>query len=472
MNDENISPGCSGQFQDGMNFMNELKRKIDLGMLDSKKILLQSCEKKEKITSYYNLKRAVIIDIGDRWTRYGISREFSPRGLLSSIVVSPEDGKKVHWLCNRLPEEQKRFLILSFMKKIINRHMLCNNGEGRLVVVENILMPSIDRKFLVDVVFGHKSLELTDILFVPATVATTMAYGTSTALVVNIGYNETTVFPVFDQVTLLNSCEIGGIGSKHFLDQIRDYFDLCGKVKTEEGFLEDLTYDDLDEFDRVNLAEDIAAGLCVVSNPVRGPRFRNWSYENKMDHFKFFPNYEIPLGKKILIVTGFIREAAAECFFMPEKYSDNPSVPELIYKSLKKCPIDYRRKCANHIIITGGPAELPGMFPRIRKELKKILREKDDGLLKTLVDEVKFLTVPDGMFSVPISRFDAWLGGAIYGSIPTYYNKVLKNQDYARTRKVPDWTDYIDEYDIPLAGDFNVVESEQVLSVKLKKVQI
>lgn len=101
--------------------MEEIKRKIDSGILDSKKILLHSYEKKEKITSYYNLKRAIVVDIGDRWTRYGMSRECSPRGLLNSVVVNPEDGGKVHWLCNRLPEEQKRFLILSMMRKIINR---------------------------------------------------------------------------------------------------------------------------------------------------------------------------------------------------------------------------------------------------------------------------------------------------------------------------------------------------------------
>ena len=289
--------------------------------------------------------------------------------------------------------------------------MLYSSGEGRLVIVENILTPSADRKLLVDVLFGHKSLNLTDVLFIPSTVATTMAYGASTALVVNIGYKETTVFPVYDQVTLLNCCEVGDIGSKYFLDQIRDYFDLCGTVKNENGSLEDLTYEDLDEFDRINFVEDIAASLCVVSNPLRGPRLRNWSYEKKQDHLKFMPDYELPLGQKTLIVTGFIREAAAECFFIPEKYSDHPSIPELIYRSLKKCPIDCRKEFVNHIIVTGGPAELQGVFPRIRKELKKLLEEKDNGILSTLTTEIKFLTVPDEIPNVPISRFDAWLGG-------------------------------------------------------------
>ena len=137
MTDDNTSPSRSNKFQDGMQvifiisfrskytffriFMEEIKRKIDSGILDSKKILLQSYQKKKHITAYYHLKPGIVIDIGGRWTRYGISGEFSPRGLLASIVLNPEDGKKVHWLSNRLPEEQKRSLILFMMKKIINK---------------------------------------------------------------------------------------------------------------------------------------------------------------------------------------------------------------------------------------------------------------------------------------------------------------------------------------------------------------
>ena len=89
--------------------------------IDSTAILLKSYEKKQEAATYFNLKPAIVVEIGSRWTRYGMSGEYHPRGLLNSIVVNPDDGKKVHWLSNELPKEQKQCLILSMMKTIVNR---------------------------------------------------------------------------------------------------------------------------------------------------------------------------------------------------------------------------------------------------------------------------------------------------------------------------------------------------------------
>ena len=393
--------------------------------IDSTAILLKSYEKKQEAVTYFNLKPAIVVEIGGRWTRYGMSGEYHPRGLLNSIVVNPDDGKKAHWLCNELPKEQKQSLILSMMKTIVNRwisktliyqlyiffrFMLHNGGEGRLVIVENIMTPAADRQLLVETLFEHRSLMVTDVLLVPAPIATTMAYGTSTALVVNIGYHETTVYPVCDQLILLASSEHSDAGSKFLLNNIREYFNVCGKVKSEDGSLADFSQEDLEEFDSSSIAEDIASGLCIVSNTSRGPLLRDFDFEKKENNdFKFIPNFELPLGKKTLVISGFIREGASECFFTPEKFNDRPSLPELILKSLKSCPIDYRKRLISHIIITGGPSELKGIFPRIKKELKALLEESKD--LNYLIDDVKFLTIPGTDSEVPISRFDAWIGG-------------------------------------------------------------
>ncbi|KAE9552231.1 hypothetical protein FO519_004575 [Halicephalobus sp. NKZ332] len=451
-------------------YMQNVMDNLGTPKIDSTAILLKSYEKKQEAATYFNLKPAIVVEIGSRWTRYGMSGEYHPRGLLNSITVNPDDGKKVHWLCNGLPKEQKQCLILSMMKTIINRFMLHNGGEGRLVIVENILTPSADRELLVDTVFEHRSLMVTDVFLVPAPIATTMAYGTNTALVVNIGYHETTIYPVCDQVILLGSSENSDVGSKYLLDQIREYFHLCGKVKSEDGTLENFSQEDLDEFDRSGIAEDIASGLCIASSTTRGPFLQSWDYEKKEDHFKFIPNSELPLGKKTLVISGFIREAASECFFTPEKFNDRPSLPELIFKCLKNCPIDYRKKLAGHIIITGGPSEMKGIFPRIRKELKNLLEEKEDKALSALANDMKFLTIPGNNQEVPISRFDAWIGGAIYGSISSYSHKVLKNQDYARNKRLPDWTDIVDNYKIPVPVDCKISEADHILAVKLKEV--
>ena len=39
-------------------------------------------------------------------------------------------------------------------------------------------------------------------------------------------------------------------------------------------------------------------------------------------------------------------------------------------------------------------------------------------------------------------------------------------------KRVPDWTDYVDEYRIPPRGEFVIAEAEQVLPVKLREVKL
>lgn len=119
---------------------------------------------------------------------------------------------------------------------------------------------------------------------------------------------------------------------------------------------------------------------------------------------QFAPDVEIPFGTRKIVIPGYLREAAAECFFEKEETHGSAPIPELVVRSLVKAPIDSRRVLLNNILVTGSAAGLPGMLGRIKVELKELLKDQ----FPKLTDEIKFLKVP---LDNKIERYSSWLGG-------------------------------------------------------------
>ncbi|CAO1627828.1 unnamed protein product [Jaminaea pallidilutea] len=118
------------------------------------------------------------------------------------------------------------------------------------------------------------------------------------------------------------------------------------------------------------------------------------------EDFSIFPTspstFELPSGasrpgkplKQHLIVPGWIRERVADFFWddarafrsgesRAEDIDDGDDEEEgscditnLVLGTLCRLPIDMRRRLAGSILVTGGPASLPGFTTRVRKELQ------------------------------------------------------------------------------------------------------
>ena len=80
---------------------------------------------------------------------------------------------------------------------------------------------------------------------------------------------------------------------------------------------------------------------------------------------------------------------------------DRPGLPELVYESIKACPIDVRRQLFDHIFVTGGCTMFPGMVDRFRDEMRK---------LAPATVRLSVVAAPERMYSV-------WIGGSILGSL-------------------------------------------------------
>lgn len=68
-------------------------------------------------------------------------------------------------------------------------------------------------------------------------------------------------------------------------------------------------------------------------------------------------------------------------FFTPVESESEPdqdelSLPELVYKTLLTCHIDVRAVCLSRIVIVGGPSNIPGLKGRLIDELCSLVEEK------------------------------------------------------------------------------------------------
>ena len=78
-------------------------------------------------------------------------------------------------------------------------------------------------------------------------------------------------------------------------------------------------------------------------------------------------------GKPVEITVGYERFLGPEMFFHPEFINQDFKTPldEVIDISIQACPIDYRRKLYNNIVLSGGSTLYDGFTEKLGKLVKK-----------------------------------------------------------------------------------------------------
>ncbi|KAA0201684.1 hypothetical protein HAZT_HAZT006765 [Hyalella azteca] len=153
----------------------------------------------------------VIFDFGSAYTKVGFAGETGPRAIVASVVECPDTGNNVPVFESSDPQILRRRITL-FILKIYIRCLLVNPKERRIVVVENLLGSSIIKETIACVLFRH--FEMVSVSFVPSHLVALLTLGVETGLVVDIGYSEASVIPVFGGVAILNAWQALPLGAK------------------------------------------------------------------------------------------------------------------------------------------------------------------------------------------------------------------------------------------------------------------
>lgn len=108
------------------------------------------------------------------------------------------------------------------------------------------------RECFAKVLFYH--FEVNSVLFLPTHLVAIATLATETALVVDIGFKETTVIPVYSGVQILNSWQAQPLGAEAVHDEIKANLILNG---VQEEILSD------------RVIEDIKVRTCFVTRQAR-----------------------------------------------------------------------------------------------------------------------------------------------------------------------------------------------------------
>lgn len=112
--------------------------------------------------------------------------------------------------------------------------------DRKISILESVLTPTVIRECIGKVLFFH--FEVSSVLFLPSHLVATSTLAVQTCLVVDIGYKETSIIPVYSGVQVLNCWEAQPLAAESVHDEIKANLILNG-VKEEilnERIIEDI----------------------------------------------------------------------------------------------------------------------------------------------------------------------------------------------------------------------------------------
>lgn len=289
-------------------------------------------------------------------------------------------------------------------------YLLASPKDRKISIVESVLTPTIIRECFAKVLFYH--FEAASVLFLPLHLVAISTCAIDTALVVDLGYKEAIVIPVYSGVQVLNAWQAQPLAAEAVHDEIKSKLVL-------DGVNEDILTE--------KVIEDIKVRTCFVTKQSRAIAYKN------SETLQPCPDVEYPVeGADVIKIPGLLRETAFEVLF-PED-NDHLGLPYIIIDAILKCPVDARKDLAENILLIGGTASVMGIKPRLRDELMKLI-QSDYYKERLYINEVKFHSPP----SKP--NFTAWLGASIYSATDLISNSITR-ENYLKNPKIPDWINY------------------------------
>ncbi|KAL5463868.1 hypothetical protein EMCRGX_G032812 [Ephydatia muelleri] len=361
-------------------------------------------------------KGTVVIDIGRVYTKIGVAGEAAPRHIIRSVTILKPHGQKVDVWSEQLSEQEELYSVLCrFVQSLFLKYLVLNPKDYRVVVVESFICSESFRNTLAKVLFQHLCVTLA--VFMPSHLLCLFTVGRQSALIMDIGFKETTVLPVYEGIPVVVGWQSSSSAAEALQSSLKQLLLQNGKVKTistgESKRFDSITVEGLDA-----ILEDILVRTCFVR-----------PFECDKDRTP--PSVEYPLNKEyILTIDGHIRDHVTEVLF--DGLNGNP-LQNCILESLIKCPIDTRRQLAENIIVVGGCASLQGLKHRLKSQMDYLLVQNGFHSLRTLT--YKFHNPPIHENSV------AWLGGSIFGSSDVAISeRGLTREKYKELGALPDWT--------------------------------
>ena len=360
-------------------------------------------------------KLPVILDIGEAYTKIGLAGEPVPRHIIPTEFrrVNGDKVEVMKVVCYDAKEEELFEMLKDFLHMIYFKYLLVNPKERRVVVCESLLCPVKFRNTLARVLFKH--FEVVSVAFAPTHLLALFTLGIPSALVLDCGYSESLVVPIYEQTPILAAIQSLPIAGNSLHQHIRSHIIENGRIKVGSELQSASNYT---SYFTEKTLEDIKVRTCFVGG-------------HGVPQTKVPPDVNYPLeGGETLIIDGTLRAHTYEILF--EGDEEEKSLATILLDAIVKCPIDCRKAMAENIVLVGGTCMSPGFESRLLAEIKVLLNSV------TYNEQLAIKTVK--LRHPPVhSNYVSWLGGAIYGALEILGDRSISKERYKENPILPDW---------------------------------
>ena len=248
-------------------------------------------------------KQAVIFDIGEAYTKIGFAGESTPRHIIASKVrrLIGDKLEETKVVQHNIQPEDLYEILRDFLHMIYFKYLLVNPKERRVIVCESLLCPVKFRNTLAKVLFGY--FDVVSLLLAPNHLLSLFTLGVPSALVVDCGYAESLVVPIYEYTPILSAVETfqtaAKVIHKHLEEQL---LSSSGSVVKED------------------VIENIKTTTCFVGR-----------HGEAISRLPPAVNYEIENGEKV-VVDGKLRAHSFDIMFDGDE--EGKSIASVILDSI------------------------------------------------------------------------------------------------------------------------------------------
>mmetsp|Transcript_34825 Transcript_34825/g.98733 ORF Transcript_34825/g.98733 Transcript_34825/m.98733 type:complete len:456 (-) Transcript_34825:223-1590(-) len=260
--------------------------------------------------------------------------------------------------------------------------------------------------------------------------------GRQTSLVMDCGYDATTVAAVHDGYVLQKSicrAPLGGATLNQCMQaaveqgssvEIRPRYAFTRKEGLT-GVMEAVplelpkTTESYKRYMKEVIASDIKETIC---------RVHETTFDEEQNKNIPTVSYELPDGQEIQV--GSDRFKVPEVMFQAslatsfkgvealkaDGGADASSLPQMVLESINKCDVDVRKELCSGVLLTGGSSLIPQLRERIERELAELISNV----------RVKVMTSPSSIER----KFSVWIGGSILASLGSFQQMWMSKTDY------------------------------------------
>ncbi|ORX37906.1 actin-domain-containing protein [Kockovaella imperatae] len=366
--------------------------------------------------SLYGIEDRVVLDLGSRVWKVGFSGETEPRAVFWAQGDRDEDGSEIWDLdmsklqgCRGDRREGRRLVGVRLVRKlrdVFNKHLMSDPKLRKVIVVENTFLPIAVKEMIAQALF--ENLKIPSLAFTSSSLLSLAASGRITGLVIDIGWLETTVTPVYYSRPLCHLARSTPLAGRALHRRLRALLHHHGSyyppspssssarphpVRPSRDVLKD------------QLIERIITEACFVvpalarlgpSRPTDRPsdppveemddvllmdslksRYQMASVAKDLTFSVPAGSSGLPPGE--LVVPGWIRERAAEVLFDDDDEGESDGLATIVLQSILKLPVDLRPLLISTILVAGGTSSLSGLIQRLRISLLSLLRPPPDS---------------------------------------------------------------------------------------------